>query len=88
MLDPALLRANPAELAERLRTSRGFELNVGHLESLEARRKQLQVRTQELQNLRNTLSKEIGMRKAKGEDAADLLAQVSAFGDELKASEI
>jgi seryl-tRNA synthetase len=65
MLDPALLRANPAELAERLRTTRGFELDVGHLESLETRRKQLQVRTQELQNLRNTRSKQIGMLKAR-----------------------
>ena len=88
MLDPALLRANPAELAERLRTSRGFELDVGHLESLEARRKQLQMRTQELQNLRNTRSKQIGMLKAKGEDVSVVMAEVAAFGDELKASEI
>ena len=43
MLDPALLRANPADLAERLRASRGFELDVAHLESLEAQRKQLQI---------------------------------------------
>jgi seryl-tRNA synthetase len=48
MLDPALLRANPAELAERLRSTRGFELDVTHLESLEVQRKLLQVRTQEL----------------------------------------
>ena len=88
MLDPALLRANPAELAERLRTTRGFELDVGHLESLEARRKQLQVRTQELQNLRNTRSKQIGMLKAKGEDVSAVMAEVAAFGDELKASEV
>ena len=88
MLDPALLRANPAELAERLRTSRGFELDVGHLELLEARRKQLQVRTQELQNLRNTRSKQIGMLKAKGEDVSAVMAEVAGFGEELKASEI
>ena len=88
MPDPALLRANPAELAERLRTSRGFELDVGHLESLEARRKQLQMRTQELQNLRNTRSKQIGMLKAKGEDVATVMAEVAGFGEELKASEL
>ena len=41
MLDPALLRTHPADLAERLRASRGFELDVGQLESLEAQRKQL-----------------------------------------------
>jgi seryl-tRNA synthetase len=87
MLDPALLRANPAELAERLRASRGFELDVGRLESLEAQRKQIQVRTQELQNLRNTRSKQIGMLKAKGEDVSAVMAEVAGFGEELKASE-
>ena len=68
MLDPALLRTQPAELAARLRETRGFELPVARLESLEAERKQIQVRTQELQNLRNTRSKAIGQAKAKGED--------------------
>ena len=87
MLDPALLRANPAELAERLRASRGFELDVGRLEMLEADRKRIQVRTQELQNLRNTRSKQIGMLKAKGEDVSAVMAEVAGFGEELKASE-
>ncbi|MBV2209974.1 MAG: serine--tRNA ligase [Thermomonas sp.] len=88
MLDPALLRSQPAELAERLRVSRGFELNVPQLEALEASRKQIQVRTQELQNLRNTRSKQIGMLKAKGEDVAAVMAEVASFGEELKASEV
>ena len=88
MLDPALLRANPAELAVSLRASRGFELDVGRVEALEAQRKQLQIRTQELQNLRNTRSKQIGMLKAKGEDLSAVMAEVAGFGEELKASEI
>jgi seryl-tRNA synthetase len=88
MLDPALLRANPAELAERLRANRGFELDVGRLEALEADRKRIQVRTQELQNLRNTRSKQIGMLKAKGEDVSAVMAEVAGFGEELKASEV
>ena len=88
MLDPALLRANPAELAVSLRASRGFELDVGRVEALEAQRKQLQIRTQELQNLRNTRSKQIGMLKAKGEDVSVVMAEVAGFGEELKASEI
>jgi seryl-tRNA synthetase len=87
MLDPALLRSQPAELAARLRESRGFDLDVAALESLESERKQLQVRTQELQNLRNTRSKAIGLAKAKGEDVAALMREVAGFGDELKASE-
>src|SRR5690349_25114489 len=87
MLDPNLLRHNPAELAARLRETRGYELAAGVLEALESERKQIQVRTQELQNLRNTRSKAIGQAKAKGEGVSALMAEVAGFGDELKASE-
>ena len=88
MLDPVLLRNHTADLAERLRASRGFELDVARLEALEADRKRIQVRTQELQNLRNTRSKQIGMLKAKGEDVTSVMAEVAGFGEELKASEV
>jgi len=88
MLDPALLRQHPADLAERLRSSRGFELDVSGLESLEADRKRIQVRTQELQSLRNSRSKAIGQAKAKGEDVSAIMAEVAAFADELKAAEV
>jgi seryl-tRNA synthetase len=87
MLDPVLLRTHAADTADLLRRTRGFDLDVGALESLESERKALQVRTQELQNLRNTRSKAIGQAKAKGEDVAGLMAEVAGFGDELKASE-
>jgi len=87
MLDPTLLRQNPAELAARLKQSRGFDLDPARLESLEVERKQIQVRTQELQATRNARSKAIGQAKAKGEDVAPLLAEVAGLGDELKTSE-
>jgi len=88
MLDPHLLRTQPAELAARLKATRGVDLPVAYIEQLEAERKRIQVRTQELQNLRNTRSKAIGQAKAKGEDVSALLAEVAGFGDELKASEV
>jgi seryl-tRNA synthetase len=88
MLDPVLLRSNPAELAQRLQATRGYNLDVSALEALESSRKQLQTRTQELQNLRNTRSKAIGQAKAKGEDTMALMAEVAGFGEELKASEV
>ena len=88
MLDPVLLRNQVSELAQRLHATRGFDLDVARLEALEADRKRIQVRTQELQNLRNTRSKQIGMLKAKGEDVAAVMAEVASFGEELKASEI
>ena len=88
MLDPVLLRQQPAELAQRLRDLRGYELDASVVESLEADRKRIQVRTQELQTLRNARSKAIGQAKARGEDVAAIMAEVSGFGDELKASEV
>ncbi|RDZ28358.1 serine--tRNA ligase [Lysobacter silvisoli] len=88
MLDPVLLRQHLSDTAARLRQTRGYELDVAALESLESERKQIQTRTQELQNLRNTRSKAIGQAKAKGEDTSALMAEVASFGDELKASEV
>ncbi len=88
MLDPHLLRQNPDELAQRLRVLRGHDLDAAALQRLEAERKRIQVRTQELQSLRNSRSKAIGQAKAKGEDASGLLAEVAGFGEELKASEV
>src|SRR6478735_4051894 len=88
MLDPQLLRNQPAELAEKLRATRGFDLPVGYIEQLEGERKRIQSRTQELQNLRNTRSKAIGQAKGKGEDVSTLMAEVAGIGDELKASEV
>jgi seryl-tRNA synthetase len=88
MLDPTLLRAHLAETAARLKDTRGFLLDVAALETLDAERKAIQGRTQELQNLRNTRSKAIGMAKGKGEDTSALMAEVAGLGDELKASEL
>jgi seryl-tRNA synthetase len=86
MLDPALLRGQLDSVAERLR-ARGYELDKAAIEALEAQRKAVQVETQELQNLRNTRSKAIGMAKGKGEDASALMAEVAGIGDKLKANE-
>ena len=86
MLDPALLRNQLAETAARLKT-RGFDLPVEQIESLEADRKRLATETQELQALRNARSKAIGQAKAKGEDVAPIMAEVAGLGDKLKANE-
>ncbi|HEX4853250.1 serine--tRNA ligase [Arenimonas sp.] len=88
MLDPTLLRGQLAETAARLQATRGFALDVPALERLEAERKQIQTRTQELQNLRNTRSKAIGLAKGKGEDTTALMAEVAGIADELKAGEV
>ncbi|WP_293646017.1 serine--tRNA ligase [Thiolapillus sp.] len=86
MLDPKLLRNNLQEVADTLKR-RGMALDTLAIEKLETRRKELQVRTQELQNERNTRSKSIGKAKAAGEDIQPLLDEVTSLGDALKDAE-
>ena len=85
MLDIQLLRKDIDTVARRLKT-RGFELDTETFNALEAQRKAIQVKTEELQSQRNKLSKEIGVRKAQKLDVSDVMAQVAGIGDELKAS--
>jgi len=87
MLDPKLLRSNLADVTARL-ARRSFTLDTDVFESLERRRKAIQVRVQELQGRRNALAKEIGRLKASGQDAAALLKESGALGEELKQAEI
>ncbi len=83
MLDAKLFRSELAETAARLLETRGYQLDVAKLESLEQRRKELQVRTESLQAERNSSSKAIGKAKAQGEDIQPLLAAVDSLGAEL-----
>ncbi|GAB4116849.1 MAG: serine--tRNA ligase [Sideroxydans sp.] len=83
MLDIQTLRNDLAAVAARLKT-RGFELDTAKFEQLEAERKTLQTRAQELQARRNATSKLIGQAKAKGEDVSAIMVEVGALGDELK----
>lgn len=85
MIDIQFLRKDIDSVAARL-AGRKFQLDVATFNALEAERKQIQSGTEELQNKRNTLSKQIGMLKGKGEDTSAVMAQVAGLGDELKAS--
>lgn len=86
MIDIQLLRKDIAAVARRLAT-RKFSLDVEAFNTLEGTRKQIQTRSEELQARRNSLSKQIGMMKGKGEDTATLMAEVASTADELKAAE-
>ena len=87
MIDIQLLRKDIDNVAARLAT-RKFQLDVNAFNALEAERKAIQIRTEELQGKRNSLSKQIGMLKGKGEDTSAVMAEVAGLGDELKANEI
>ncbi len=83
MLDPQLLRNDPTEVAQRL-TPKGYRLDVKRLLALEEQRKDLQTRQQECQAERNRSAKEVGRRKAGGEDATDLIAQTAGLGEQIQ----
>jgi len=87
MIDIQLLRKDIDTVAARLAT-RKFQLDVAGFNALEAERKAIQTRTEELQGKRNSLSKQIGMLKGKGEDTSAVMAEVAGIGDELKANEV
>ena len=86
MLDPRLLRADINAVKVAL-SHRKVALDVDLYSALETQRKALQVKTQELQNERNSRSKAIGQAKAKGEDIQPLLAAVQSLGEQLKEAE-
>jgi seryl-tRNA synthetase len=90
MLDITLLRKDLPSAIRRLETRKSPQtfLDVAAFQALEAERKALQIKTEELQNQRNTLSKQIGQLKSKGEDASAVMAQVSSSKAELEASSV
>jgi seryl-tRNA synthetase len=86
MIDIQLLRNDLEGVAARLKTH-GYVLDIAAFERLEAERKDIQTRTQDLQAKRNTASKQIGAAKSKGEDTTGLMAAVATLGGELAALE-
>ncbi|MEK9939441.1 MAG: serine--tRNA ligase [Methylotenera sp.] len=86
MLDIQALRNDLDGVVAQLK-KRGFEFDAAKFAALEAERKAVQTRTQDLQAKRNNTSKQIGMAKAKGEDVSAIMAEVAGLGDQLKADE-
>lgn len=86
MLDPRLFRTQIDEVARQLER-RAFALDASVFQDLDQRRKEIQIRTQSLQNERNTRSKAIGKAKASGQDIRPLLEQVESLGSDQKSAE-
>ena len=88
MLDITVLRKDLPWVVARLATRKKAQdfLDVAAFTALEAERKSIQTRTEELQAQRNQLSKQIGQRKAKGESVDEVMAQVAALKAELDSS--
>ena len=88
MLDISLLRKDLDAVVARLEARKSPQpfLDVAKFKSLEAERKTIQVRTEELQARRNALSKQIGQLKSKGESTDAVMAEVASIKDELERS--
>lgn len=86
MIDPKLLRNN-IEAVNLAFAKRGIQLDVAEWAALEARRKSIQSKTEDLQAERNAGAKQVGQIKKSGGDASELMARMSAIGDEIKAAE-
>ena len=83
MIDINLLRNNIDEVESRL-NSRGFKIDKKNFIDLENKRKNLQIKVQELQESRNNLSKKIGVEKSKGNNVSDYMRSVGQTNDLLK----
>ncbi len=86
MLDIALLRKDIGAVAARLKT-RPYDFDVDGFSALEAERRSVQMKTEELQKRRNDLSNQVGMLRAKGGDASSALAEAAPIPEQLKALE-
>lgn len=85
MLDPHLLRNELDGVAKALK-KRNMELDTGSIQALEEKRKSIQIKTEELQSLRNSKSKEIGALKSKGQDAQSVMDEVASIKTQLDES--
>ena len=89
MLDIRVIRDNPAAVQDRLKTRGGdhWKLVDEVLACDEARRK-AETDKQQLQNSRKTISKQIGMLKAKGEDTSEIEAEVRAINEQIASFDV
>ena len=83
MLDLKLIRSEPERVKAALER-RGAGEEVDELLALDSRRRELLPRIEGAQAERKTLSKRIGEEKQKGNEAADLVAEVGRLKEEIE----
>ena len=86
MININILREQPEQVEAKLK-ERGYKINIEKFNMLEQERKSVQINAQELQELRNQVSKKIGIEKSKGNNIDDLISQVNSTADSLKSFE-
>ena len=85
MLDIRLIRENPEFVKERLAVRGGdLHLKIDEILDFDRQRRHAETQLQQIQADRKRISKEIGAKKAKGEDTSAIEAEVRGFGDQMK----
>lgn len=86
MIDPRLLRFELETIKTKL-AKRGYELDINFWQTVENERKDLQVKTEELQAQKNAGAKKIGEMKRNGENTDDIMAQMTSISEQMKQAE-
>ena len=86
MIDPKLIR-DDIEGIRSLLEKRHMEkaVDVNALQDVDEKRREITIKSDDLREKRNRLSKEIGAAKSKGEDASGIMEEVQGIGDQIKA---
>jgi seryl-tRNA synthetase len=83
MLDPKWLRENLEEADRRLAT-RGEEASLHAFQGLDTKRRGLLREVEDLKEMRNRVSEEIGQMKKEGRDASSLIGEMRGVGARIK----
>ena len=83
MLDIKYLRQNTEIIGKKM-MERGMDLDLAPFLSLDARRRDILQEVESLRNERNTVSKQVGERKKRKEDAAELIARMGQVSNRIK----
>jgi seryl-tRNA synthetase len=82
MLDPKLIKEKP-DLIRKMLQDRRVEFDLDGLMELDAKRRELIIKTDELRKKKNQVSVEISTKKKAGQDASGSIAQMQAVSAEL-----
>ncbi|HOF13869.1 MAG TPA: serine--tRNA ligase [Spirochaetota bacterium] len=85
MIDPKIVRDN-IDLVKHILKIRRMEdaVDITKLEDMDATRRQIIAKIDELRTMRNTLSKEVGALKQKGQNPTDIMEKVRSIGNDIK----
>lgn len=82
MLDPKLIKEKP-DLVRKMLQDRRVDFDLDSLINLDAKRRDLIIRTDELRKKKNTVSLEISAKKKSGQDASGVISQMQQVSSEL-----